>query len=338
MDALADRFEAQRRLEIGVLIRSTGNEDASNFGSSLTGKFVRAFRKKERNGHLCWYRRSRLVAREFNYLSIREDISLVSGLVPPAYLSSALGCPPPWACLPLLSGLSLVSNLVWDAVSASRGWPFSSLRSCLPDAASVSLVWSSCLSVSHVGWDAVSGSCSCVSLVPSPAACLQSRLGLSFSCLWPCLPACLWSGLWCCVRVLALVFLPRQFAVGVLHAFLVCLPCPSFSCPVLSPSLSPIWFGSLCPPSWACLLVSVSQPSFSPILCSSSWSGMPCPCFGLVSKISCGTCPMVWAYGGVIFQHLFWSASYRRLRVPLIPPLRCPPCLRLAVLTNFSIW
>ena len=71
MDALADRFEIQRLLELGVLIRSTGNEDMSNFGSSLTGKFVRTLRKKERNGQMCWYRRSRLVGREYNYLSIR---------------------------------------------------------------------------------------------------------------------------------------------------------------------------------------------------------------------------------------------------------------------------
>ena len=58
MDALADQFEVKRLLEMGVLIQSTGDEDSSNFGSSLTGKFVRTFRKKERNGQLCWYRRS----------------------------------------------------------------------------------------------------------------------------------------------------------------------------------------------------------------------------------------------------------------------------------------
>ena len=93
MDALADQFEVKRLLEMGVLIQSTGDEDSSNFGSSLTGKFVRTFRKKERNGQLCWYRRSRLVAREYNYLSIREDTfspasnSVVTRLIPAMVMS-----------------------------------------------------------------------------------------------------------------------------------------------------------------------------------------------------------------------------------------------------------
>ena len=75
------------------MIRSTGNEDVSNFRSSLTGKFVRTFRKKERNGQLCWYHRSRLVAREYNYLSIREDTfstasnSVVTRLIPAMVMS-----------------------------------------------------------------------------------------------------------------------------------------------------------------------------------------------------------------------------------------------------------
>ena len=56
---------------------------------SLTGKFVRTFRKKERNGQLCWYRWSRLVAREYNYLSIREDTfnSVVTRLIPAMVMS-----------------------------------------------------------------------------------------------------------------------------------------------------------------------------------------------------------------------------------------------------------
>ena len=93
MDALADQFEVKRLLEMGVLIQSTGDEDSSNFGSSLAGKFVRTFRKKERNGELCWYRRSRLVAREYNYLSIREDTfspasnSVVTRLIPAMVMS-----------------------------------------------------------------------------------------------------------------------------------------------------------------------------------------------------------------------------------------------------------
>ena len=50
MDSLADKFEVDRLLTMGVLEKSTGTEDSSNYGSSLTGKFVRTFRKKERDG------------------------------------------------------------------------------------------------------------------------------------------------------------------------------------------------------------------------------------------------------------------------------------------------
>ena len=88
--------------------------------------------------------------------------------------------------------------------------------------------------VSHLVWDALSAS-----------------LVLSFSCLRSCLPACLPSGLGCSVRLPGLVF---------------------FLSLVLSPSLSPIWSGMLCSPSWL-----VSQPSLSPVFCPilfSSWSGV----------------------------------------------------------------
>ena len=55
-----------------------------------------------------------------------------------------------------------------------------------------------------------------------------------------------------------------------------CCVCPPglvfFLSLVLSPSLSPIWSGMLCSPSWL-----VSQPSLSPVFCPilfSSWSGV----------------------------------------------------------------
>ena len=97
MDALADRFEVDRLLTMGVLERSTGTEDSSNYGSSLTGKFVRTFRKKERDGQMCWYRRSRLVAREYNYLSVREDTfspasnAVVTRMIPAMVMSGLYG-------------------------------------------------------------------------------------------------------------------------------------------------------------------------------------------------------------------------------------------------------
>ena len=106
-------------------------------------------------------------------------------------------CPPCWSCLslgmlcpPPWSCLSLVSGLVSQLAPCGLGC-------CVHLSGLVFLlspvIWSGMLC--RPRW-------SCLSLV---------------SQLVP-------SGLGCCVR-LGLVFLPRQFAVEVLHAFLVCLPC-----------------------------------------------------------------------------------------------------------------
>ena len=151
-------------------------------------------------------------------------------------------CPPRWSCLSLVSGRvsHLVCHLGWDAVSASLVVSFSCLPSwlgcCVRLAGLVFLLspilagmlcpprWS-CLSlvaglvshlVCHLGWDAVSAS-----LVLDA---VSASLVLSFSCLPPCLQP--WLG--CCVRLAGLVFL-------------------------LSPTLSPILAGMLCPPRWSCL-------------------------------------------------------------------------------------
>ena len=181
----------------------------------------------------------------------------------------------------------------------------SSLQSCLPacllDAVSASLVFSSCFSA----------------CLPCGLGCCVCLLILSFSCLWPCLPSCLPSGLGCCVRLLGLVFLPMQFAVGVLNVCLVGLPC--LECcvrlagfvfllsPTWCPTLSSSWSGMLCPASWACCWDAVSAflacpPSLSPIL-SSSWSGMPCRC--LSPKFHVRFVQLFGVYGGVIFLHVF---------------------------------
>ena len=58
---------------------------------------MRTFRKKERDGQMFWYRRSRLVAREYNYLSVREDTfspasnSVVTRLIPAMVMSGLYG-------------------------------------------------------------------------------------------------------------------------------------------------------------------------------------------------------------------------------------------------------
>ena len=95
-----------------------------------------------------------------------------------------------------------------------------------------------CLKCVRLGWDAVSAS-----------------LVLSFSCLRSCLPS--ESGLGCCVRLPDFVFLLS---------------------PVLSPSLSPIWSGALCLPSWdavsASLILSFSCLRSCLLACVSLVSGL----------------------------------------------------------------
>ena len=229
-------------------------------------------------------------------------------------------CLPRWSCLSLVSGLvfQLVSHLVWDAVSASPVVSFSCLRPCLPAclpsglgccfrlagrvfllspvlSPSLSPIWSgmlcpprwSCLSlvsglvsqlVSHLVWDAVS-----------------AALVLSFSYLRSCLPACFPSGLGCCVFRAGLVFSLIFGLVSQLvsHLFFLCgLGCcvglagrVFLLSPVLSPSLSPIWSGMLCPPL---PLSPVFSPSLSPIwfgmLCLPRWSCLSL-IFSLVSQL-----------------------------------------------------
>ena len=49
-------------------------QDLQRLGSDLTGKFVRTWRSKERDGKEQWLRRSRLVAREFNRMEVHDDL------------------------------------------------------------------------------------------------------------------------------------------------------------------------------------------------------------------------------------------------------------------------
>ena len=102
-----------------------------------------------------------------------------------------------------------------------------------------------------------------------------------WACLRSCLPPCLPSGLGCCVRLAGLVFLFRSC----LPSWLGCCVRLAGLSPVLSPSLSPIWSGMLCPPPWSCLslvsgLVSQLLSLFCLVPCLSS--GMLClPPLGL---------------------------------------------------------
>ena len=94
LDALADLVEIARLQQQGVLIppEQVEGDDVK----TLSAKFVRSWRQKERRGARCWLRRSRYVAREFAWLTPeREDLfspassAVVSRLLPYCYLKRA---------------------------------------------------------------------------------------------------------------------------------------------------------------------------------------------------------------------------------------------------------
>ena len=185
-------------------------------------------------------------------------------------------CPPRWACLrsclpPCLpSGLGCcvrLAGLVF-LLSAVLSPVLSAILAgmlCPPRWAVSGLVSEL---VSHLVWDALSPPWSCLSLVSG----LVSQLLSLF-----CLVACLSSGMLC---------LPPPWA---------CL----FLSLVLSPSLSPIWSGMLCSPSWL-----VSQPSLSPVFLSHPvfqlvWCVRA---LGLSPKFHVRFAQLFGVYGGVISE------------------------------------
>ena len=94
LDALADLVEISRLQQQGVLIPPEQVEGEEV--KTLSTKFVRSWRQKERRGARCWLRRSRYVAREFAWLTPeREDLfspassAVVSRLLPYCYLKRA---------------------------------------------------------------------------------------------------------------------------------------------------------------------------------------------------------------------------------------------------------
>ena len=94
LDALADLVEITRLQQQGVLIPAEQIEGSEI--KTLSTKFVRTWRQKERRGAKCWLRRSRYVAREFAWLTPdREDLfspassAIVSRLLPYCYLKRA---------------------------------------------------------------------------------------------------------------------------------------------------------------------------------------------------------------------------------------------------------
>ena len=74
LDSIADAIEISRLKGMHVLEHEDETVDADSLGSNLTAKFVRTWRKKSKDGAEMWLRRSRLVAREFNRLELRDDL------------------------------------------------------------------------------------------------------------------------------------------------------------------------------------------------------------------------------------------------------------------------
>ena len=82
IDQYADQVEVDRLLEMGVI--TTHEKFSGELGTQLSAKFVRSWRKKTRKltdteGNVTsetpgWLRRSRLVAREYNWLDVRDDV------------------------------------------------------------------------------------------------------------------------------------------------------------------------------------------------------------------------------------------------------------------------
>ena len=95
LDAIADRVEVSRLQDMDVLLNEQDLADNVELGGDLTARFVRTWRKKSNDGEEWWYRRSRLVAREFNKLCVRDDLyspasnHIVERLVPALCMSHA---------------------------------------------------------------------------------------------------------------------------------------------------------------------------------------------------------------------------------------------------------
>ncbi|CAE7295462.1 unnamed protein product, partial [Symbiodinium microadriaticum] len=74
LDRVADAFEIKRLLRKGVLEELSADDDTSAY-KELSSKFVRTWRQKQRGGQLMFFRRARLVAREYRWLERdREDL------------------------------------------------------------------------------------------------------------------------------------------------------------------------------------------------------------------------------------------------------------------------
>ena len=90
LDSKADQFEVQRLVDMKVIEPFQESDGGASACKELSSKFVRTWRPKERNGKEQFYRRSRLVARDFKWLQRDRE-----GLYSPA-TSAAITKLIPW--------------------------------------------------------------------------------------------------------------------------------------------------------------------------------------------------------------------------------------------------
>ena len=140
LDAIADRVEVSRLQDMDVLLKEQDLADNVELGGDLTARFVRTWRKKSKDGEEQWYRRSRLVAREFNKLCVRDDLyspasnHIVERLVPALCMSNAFSNKHVLGALDISDAYLQVPQEVPRRISILDGGSHSGLviNKCLP--------------------------------------------------------------------------------------------------------------------------------------------------------------------------------------------------------------
>ena len=95
LDMIADQIEVTRLQKMDVLVHEDSLPKEVSLGGDLTARFVRTWRRKNKGKDEFWYRRARLVAREFNKLCVRDDLyspasnHIVERLVPALTMSNS---------------------------------------------------------------------------------------------------------------------------------------------------------------------------------------------------------------------------------------------------------
>ena len=105
LDELADAVEIDRLKKMSVLLpedAASGEQYAGQSPTKLTTRMVRTWREKTVGSEPVWYRRSRYVAREYSWLSVRHDLfapastAVSNRLLPILYMSHEQDSSDPW--------------------------------------------------------------------------------------------------------------------------------------------------------------------------------------------------------------------------------------------------